>query len=109
MENYGWEEVTPSPIPTQYCIPKLVIGAGLDTISLIFPSSYDTNEERMKEMESLKSVLPPHVYIVENIQCTGNEHPQHHLSSVVVGKGEGLMVRRPQTVYTKRVSIQHHY
>ena len=65
------------------------------------PSSDDTYEERMKEMESLKSILPPHVHIVENIQRNGNEHPKTHLSSVVIGKGEGLMLRKPQTVNQK--------
>ena len=65
------------------------------------PSSIDTYEVRMKEMESLKLVLPAHVHIVENIQCTGNEHLNRHLLSVVTGKGEGLMLRKPQTANQK--------
>src|SRR5687767_11508033 len=38
------------------------------------PSSPGTYEDRMKEMVSLKSVLSPHVHIVENTRCTGTEH-----------------------------------
>lgn len=61
------------------------------------PSFGGTYEERMKELESLRPILPPHVHIVENIKCTGNEHVQDYLSSVMAGKGEGLMVRKPNT------------
>lgn len=61
------------------------------------PSSIDTYEERMKEMDSLQSVLPPHAHIVKNIQCNGNEHLKQYLSSVVNGGGEGLILRKPQT------------
>jgi DNA ligase-1 len=65
------------------------------------PSSEDTYEGRMKEMESLKPILPPHVHVVENIQCAGTEHLSRHLSYIVDGKGEGLMLRKPHTVYQK--------
>src|SRR5689334_22178104 len=43
------------------------------------PSSDGTYEDRMKEMDQLKSRLPAHVHIVENIQCRGNDHPQEYL------------------------------
>ena len=81
------------------------------------PSSDAIYEERMKIMESLKPSLPPHVHIVENIQRTGIEHPKQHLSSVVIGKGEGLMLRKPQTIYQQgytssvlkvKVRVTHH-
>ncbi len=49
-------------------------------------------------MALLKSILPSHVHIVENIQCNGNEHLKDYLSSVVAASGEGLMLRSPQTL-----------
>src|SRR2546425_450702 len=38
------------------------------------PSSPGSYEERMEHMEDINSVLPHHVRIVENIQCTGTLH-----------------------------------
>ena len=61
------------------------------------PSSGGTYEERMTETESLESDLPPHVHIVKNIKRTGNDHLQRYLSEVVAGRGEGLMLREPNT------------
>src|SRR5689334_21281390 len=37
-------------------------------------SSSGTYEERMEQMESIKSTLPPHVHVVKNIQCEGTAH-----------------------------------
>lgn len=64
------------------------------------PSSIDTTyEERMKEMEALKPFLPPHVHVVQNIQCKGNDHPDACLSSIVTTNAEGFILREPQTTY----------
>lgn len=60
-------------------------------------SSPGTYEERMEQMEAIKSVLPPHVHIVENIQCRGTEHLLSYLDSIVAQKGEGIMLRKAQT------------
>src|SRR5690348_2862272 len=38
------------------------------------PSSPGSYEDRMKLMESLKPILPPHIRIVDNTKCTGTEH-----------------------------------
>lgn len=63
------------------------------------PSSVGTYEERMVAMNELKTVLPSHIHIVENIQCSGNKHLLEHLSSILGVKGEGLVLRKSQTPY----------
>src|SRR5947209_1891688 len=47
------------------------------------PSSPGTYEVRMKEMEALKSCLPSHVHVVENIQCRDTNHLYKYLDSIV--------------------------
>jgi len=63
------------------------------------PSLSGSFEERMIEMEKLKSVLPSHVWVVENIECKGTQHLQTHLNSILRSKGEGIMIRQPHSVY----------
>src|SRR5690242_12549842 len=60
-----------------------------------------TYEERMKQMESLKPLLPSHVKIVENTKCMGAEHLRQCLLNTVTAQGEGLMLRKPLTQYEK--------
>jgi DNA ligase-1 len=64
------------------------------------PSQHGTYEERMKVMESIKESLPPFVHVVENIQCTGVEHLQEYLLSIVTNGGEGVMLRKPNIQFT---------
>lgn len=63
------------------------------------PSFIGTYEERMEAMESLKPILPSHIHIVKNVKCRGTEHLQEHLHSVVASEGEGVMLRKPHSLY----------
>ena len=71
------------------------------------PSSSGTYEARMKELETLKPVLSPHIHIVENIQCMGREHSLNYLDLIVESKGEGIILREPESLYvaTQTTSI----
>ena len=68
------------------------------------PSSLSTYEERMKEMETLQALLPSHIQVVKNLQCTGNDHLNKYLLSIVAAKGEGVMIRKPQTPYIPQLT-----
>lgn len=61
------------------------------------PSSLETYEIRMQEMEKIGWVLPNHVRVVSNIQCKGLEHLRSYLESIAAIQGEGIMLRKPQT------------
>ena len=63
------------------------------------PSSSGTYEVRMKEMEDLKSIVAPHIHIVENIQSAGVQHLLKSLDSVMAARGEGIMLRAPNSSY----------
>jgi len=63
------------------------------------PSCTGTYEERMEKLENLKEILPSHVRLVANIQCTGNAHLNEYLDSIIAAKGEGIMLRKPNTIY----------
>ena len=62
------------------------------------PSSAGPYEMRMKQMEAIKSVSPQ-IQIVQNKRCQGREHLFIYLDSIVAGKGEGIVLREPQSVY----------
>ena len=61
------------------------------------PSSSGTYEERMQEMENVNQRLPPHVHIVSNVQCKGAEDLRDYLDFISATRGEGVMLRKPQT------------
>jgi DNA ligase-1 len=65
------------------------------------PSRLGTYEDRMKEMESFKSRLPSHVELVESIRCRGLSHLQEFLQDIVSKKGEGVVLRQPNTLNEK--------
>lgn len=65
------------------------------------PSSPGTYEERMQQMEELKPVVPPHVHIVKNTLRAGRQHLYEYLYSITKQKGEGVMIRKPNTSYEK--------
>ena len=50
-------------------------------------------------MDSIKSSLPCHVHVVDNIQCTGTDHLHKYLASIVACQGEGIMLQKPNTLY----------
>lgn len=64
------------------------------------PSSPETYEVRMKEMESLRPVLPSHIKVVENTKCTGATHLRQFLDTIAARKGEGIILREPHSLYT---------
>lgn len=63
------------------------------------PSSPGTYEERMREMESMRSLFPPHVHVVGNIRCLGTEHLYNQLHSIIAAGGEGVILREPNSQY----------
>lgn len=63
------------------------------------PSSLGSFEERMKDLEVLKSRFAPHIHVVEYSKCLGNQHLIMLRDSVVASKGEGLMLREPNARY----------
>lgn len=68
------------------------------------PSYPGTYEERMTEMEGIKSRLPPHVVVVDNVKCTGTDHLYNYSNSILACKGEGIMLREPQSLYIQEVT-----
>jgi len=62
------------------------------------PSTPGTYEIRMKRMDELS--LPSHVYVVKNTERTGIQHLYEHLEAIQEQKGEGIMLRKPQSPYT---------
>jgi len=63
------------------------------------PSSPGSYEERMNVIETLGSILAPHIKVVKNTRCTGTVHLMEYLNSIVSAKGEGVMLRDPQSPY----------
>ena len=53
-----------------------------------------------QRIEHLKKLtLPSHVKIVETTKCISMEHLQQTLQSVLSGGGEGLIARKPESLY----------
>ena len=61
------------------------------------PKSKQLYEERSEELAKLK--FPPHVTLAKKELCRGNQHLLECLNSVVQGKGEGLMLVKPNSPY----------
>ena len=61
------------------------------------PHSQLPYEERITQLKKLS--LPSHVILVESIKCRDNNHLLKMLNEVVSEGGEGLMLRRPQSLY----------
>jgi DNA ligase-1 len=65
------------------------------------PSSSGNYNERMQELEAVESLLPSHIHKVDNIQCRGTHHLLDFLDLIVATKGEGVMVRHPDSKYVQ--------
>ena len=65
------------------------------------PSSGGTYECRINEMDRIGGSFPLHVQIVKSIQCTGNKHLEEYFNSIMEANGEGVIARRPNTMYEK--------
>lgn len=65
------------------------------------PDSPGVYQDRMKQMEELKTKLPNHVRIVESTKCNGRHHLEKYLDNVLEKQGEGVVVRDPQSLYVK--------
>jgi DNA ligase-1 len=61
------------------------------------PTSTKPFEMRLSELQSL--TLPSHVRVVNNQQCSGNDHLQECLTEIVACGGEGLMLNKPTSLY----------
>jgi DNA ligase-1 len=68
------------------------------------PSFIGNYGVRMKHLEALASILPPHVHLVENRMCTGKDHLYEYPRSILEDNGEGLILREPRTEYTPGVT-----
>jgi len=56
-----------------------------------------TFEQRQKQICGLN--LPKHVQIVEQIRCKGDLHLEQFMGDIIAGGGEGVMLRRPGSMY----------
>ena len=65
------------------------------------PSSVGPFETRLEEMKRLKAIFPSHVHIVKHQKCEGISHLMEYLTSILTNRGEGVIVRQPQTHYIK--------
>lgn len=63
------------------------------------PASKNAYEDRLKQLDSMKYLFPPHVRVVESIECTGMEHLRHYLDLILEKGGEGVMARQPCSLY----------
>ena len=51
-------------------------------------------------MKYLKEIeLPSFAKIVETVECKGKEHLQEFFSQIIAKGGEGVMLRRPESMY----------
>jgi DNA ligase-1 len=63
------------------------------------PGGFEARLARLRAM-----VLPAHVEVIPQTKCKGRDHLQEGLDWVVRQKGEGLMLRKPGSLYEKRRS-----
>ena len=58
-------------------------------------------EERIKFLEKLKieRQWPSNIQLVEQILCKNRDHMNQYFTSVIHNKGEGLMLREPNSLY----------
>ena len=61
-------------------------------------------EDRCNHLDSEELSLPDHAVVVEQTKCTGKAHLEQELDRVVKLGGEGLMLRKPGSLYEKRRS-----
>ena len=67
------------------------------------PGSHDSYESRMEILR--RTPLPSFAFPIQIEKCKGNQHLLEKLEVIVEQGGEGLMVTKPGSVYTKaRVS-----
>jgi DNA ligase-1 len=64
------------------------------------PNAKGTFEDRIKHAENvLKKAAAPHARFLEHVTCTGFDHLRQELKRVESLGGEGLMLRRPRSMY----------
>ena len=69
---------------------------------LVFDIDVDSRkpyEERMKTLEQMG--MPKHVVKVLPIQCKGTDHLRQYFEEIVAKKGEGVMLRKPNSHYER--------
>lgn len=66
------------------------------------PTSPDPYEDRMEQMKLL--LLPSNAAVVRSTQCTGKPHLISYLNDVLIGCGEGIMLREPFSLYTSGIT-----
>lgn len=59
-------------------------------------------EKRMNILDNIK--LPEHCQVVRQVLCEGNDHLDEFESQVLGAGGEGVMIRRPKSLYDHRRS-----
>ena len=61
--------------------------------------TYKTYEERLEALKKL--TLPPHVIIIDAIRCESKEHLEQYFKQVTQNGGEGIMLRKPGSLYER--------
>src|SRR5687767_2571388 len=56
------------------------------------PASAAPYEDRLKQLEGLKPVVPPHVQFVESVKCRGHSYLNSYLDTILEQGGEGIVV-----------------
>jgi DNA ligase-1 len=56
-------------------------------------------ERRIGVLNSLQDSLPEHVHIVSHTQCRGIDHFNAYLQRIVEDGGEGVVLRKPNSMY----------
>lgn len=68
------------------------------------PSSDGVYKKRVEDLLSLQ--LPPHVHVVPTQECTSSQHLQQLLTKTTKEKGEGLVLRHPESLYTPGITLE---
>jgi DNA ligase-1 len=64
------------------------------------PNAKGTFEDRLKHAgKVLRKAATPHARFLEHVECTGFDHLRRELARVESLGGEGLMLRRPKSMY----------
>jgi DNA ligase-1 len=56
-------------------------------------------EERMKFLTEAKIKFPSHAFVAPSTKCTGQTHLNEYMQNILQEGGEGVMLRRPQSLY----------
>ena len=67
-------------------------------VSLLLIINCKKRIEYLKQLEE-KGTLPPFVQIVNSVKCEGPEHLKQFFDSIVAKRGEGVMLREPNSLY----------